>query len=292
MFWKGKILKILANLKITMKIFIYRKGALGDTLSFLPLLFSLKRTYTSIYFAGNYLYRTIFYDLDFIKFIDADSKIVFDCIYNLHHFHFQDVERFIFFTNDNLEDSHNRQFFKALPEKSWFYKYPFDCLNLDFNSVYITMPVNYFSEFESLIKSKYVIIHPGSGGLRKVWPLEYFFEVENYLYDYGIKCIYLLGENEERYLPMMKKKLFFHNLSFKKIIFLLTYAITYVGCDSGISHLAGILNVPGLALFGPSSEIIYKPWGKIKVIKSKTNIIEDIKPDKVIKELGGILEDR
>jgi len=275
-----------------MKIFIYRKGALGDTLSFLPLLFSLKQRYTYIYFAGNYLYRTIFQDMDFIKFVDADSKIVFDCIYNRHHFYFQDVERFIFFTNDILEENQNRHLFKALPEKSWFYKYPFDCLNINFNNIYITMPVSYFSEFERLIESKYVIIHPGSGGLKKNWPLEYFFEVEQYLNDYGIKCIYLLGEAEEKYLPMMKNKLFFHNLSFKKIIFLLTYAITYVGCDSGISHLAGILNVPGLALFGPSSDVIYKPWGKMKVIKSKTNKIEDIKLNKVIKELGVMLENR
>jgi len=275
-----------------MSIFIYRKGALGDTLSFIPLLFLLKKTYSTIYFAGNYLYRAIFEDLDFIKFIDADSKIVFDCIYKRHHSYFQDVKRFVFFTNDILEESHNRYFFRALPEKSWFYKYPFECLNLDFNDIYITMPVNYYSEFEWLIKSRYVVIHPGSGGLKKIWPIEYFFEVEKYLDDYGIKCIYLLGEAEEKYLPLMKNKLFFYNLSFKKIIFLLIYAITYVGCDSGISHLAGILNVPGFALFGPSSKIIYRPWGKMKVIKSETNKIEDIKPDKVIKVLGGVLENR
>lgn len=276
-----------------MKIFIYRKGALGDTISFIPFLFKLKETYKLIYFAGNYLYRELFQDIDFIRFLDADSKDVFELINNRTPEFLKNLDRIVFFSNIILNDKINKiEKYEALPKNTWFYKHPFDCLKIPFNEVHLTLPISYFPEFQELVKKKYIIIHPGSGGLKKVWHIENFFEIEKYIKSSGFDCIYILGEAETRYLKKMGGRNFFYNLSLKKVCFLVTYALIYLGCDSGISHLAGVLNVPGIVLFGESSEKIYRPWGKIKVIKSLDNRIESIKPEVVIKQMEELLENR
>lgn len=73
---------------------------------------------------------------------------------------------------------------------------------------------------------------------------------------------------------------------------MLTYAIAYLGCDSGISHLAGICNTPGWALFGETSSELFRPWGNIQVINSPENKIENLQVHKVIEFIEGYLEDR
>ncbi|MCX7770597.1 MAG: hypothetical protein N2202_05885 [Proteobacteria bacterium] len=264
-----------------MNVFIYRKGALGDTVAFLPFLFRLRTFYKKIFFAGNYLFRDLFHDIDFIEFVDADSKGVFECLKGCIPKHFEGISKFYIFSN--LLDCNKKNFFyfKPLTEDTWFYKYPFDCLNMNFVPIPIFLPINYYEDLEGYILKKTIIIHPGSGGLKKVWPIENFFEFEELVKKYNFNCIYILGESEERLIDKMNGRKFLYNLPLKKVCFLLTYALAYLGCDSGITHLAGILNMRGLALFGPSNDQVYKPWGDIKVIKGKNGSLENIKPKDV-----------
>ena len=42
----------------------------------------------------------------------------------------------------------------------------------------------------------------------------------------------------------------------------------FIGSDSGLMHLAASTNCKTFALFGPTNEIVYGPWGEHKVIKS------------------------
>ena len=42
----------------------------------------------------------------------------------------------------------------------------------------------------------------------------------------------------------------------------------FIGSDSGLMHLAASTNCKTFALFGPTNEIVYGPWGDHKVIKS------------------------
>ena len=41
----------------------------------------------------------------------------------------------------------------------------------------------------------------------------------------------------------------------------LSHARLYIGNDSGLMHLAAAAGTPTLALFGPSDERLYGPWG-------------------------------
>lgn len=277
-----------------MDVFIYRKGALGDTVAYIPLLFQLKNYFRKIYFAGNYLYRELFQDIDFLEFLDADSKDIFDCLNGEIPSFLKNVSKFFIFSNVNKLKHDNFFYYEPIQNHTWFYKYPFDCLNIKFYEKPVFLPLKNYEDLNKVIDENFLLIHPGSGGSKKIWPLEYFFEFEEMMNMKGIKCIYLLGESEEKFIDKMKYKNFFYNLPLKKVCFLLTYALTYLGCDSGISHLAGVMNTKGIALFGPSSEKIYKPWGNIVVIKSKDQNISTIKPVDVINffEKGGIFENR
>lgn len=277
-----------------MDVFIYRKGALGDTVSFIPLLFQLRNFYKKVYFAGNYLYRDLFQDIDFLEFLDADSKDVFDCLNGNIPVCLKSVSKFFIFSNHIGCEYKNFFYYSPIQNHTWFYKYPFDCLNLNLSETQIFLPVNNYEDIRGFIDKNLLLIHPGSGGKKKVWPLEFFFEFEELISRRGFKCLYLLGESEEKLIERMKGKFFLYNLPLKKVCFLLTYAVTYLGCDSGISHLAGIMNVRGVALFGPSSEKIYKPWGNIKVLKSKDGNILSIHPVEVVNfyEKEGFFENR
>jgi ADP-heptose:LPS heptosyltransferase len=58
----------------------------------------------------------------------------------------------------------------------------------------------------------------------------------------------------------------------------------YLGNDSGITHLAALLGVPTLALFGASDPAVWHPVGKaVKVIAARS--LEDISIYTVIETL-------
>lgn len=255
------------------KIFIYRKGALGDTLSFIPFIYRLKDIYERVVFAGNYLYRGIFEDLDFVEYVDADSRETLNLLMGRKNGFSENTDEFFIFSKAPLGSNPKLRHFPPLPENGWFYEHPFKAVNMRFTEVPVYLPVTYCHElYEEIKGQKYFVFHPGSGGKDKIWPLENFLYLENLLNNCGYEVIYLLGEAEENYRDKMKGKRVCDNFSFKKLTFLLIYSSGFLGCDSGISHLAGLLNVSGWAVFGPSSPAVYRPWGNIKSVKANDKI--------------------
>jgi len=276
------------------KIFIYRKGALGDTLSFLPFLFALRKRYSSITFAGNYLYRQIFENIDFINFLDADSRDVLNILLN------DDVENETVFDEVLLFTKQfelgkaltKAKFFPPLPDNSWFYSHPFDCTGMSFKQEKIYLPVCYYEDIEKIVGSnRYAVFHTGSGGRSKRLPLNIFFQLEKFLKELDFEVIYLIGEAELELLNSLKNKKVLVNQPLNKVIFLMSRCFFYVGCDSGISHLAGVLNLCGVVIFGPSDPFIYKPWGELTVLKSKADF-SDVDYRQISKILGDEFEKR
>jgi ADP-heptose:LPS heptosyltransferase len=57
----------------------------------------------------------------------------------------------------------------------------------------------------------------------------------------------------------------------------LKYARLYIGNDTGYSQLAAAANIPTLALFGPSDDRIWRPWGEQVRIVRGARTFEEIR---------------
>jgi len=117
-----------------------------------------------------------------------------------------------------------------------------------------------------------VVIHPGSGGLKKCWHLDNFLAVAESLKSNGLEVLFLLGPAElDRYGKAIVKKIrsaapSLTGLSLIQVLGLLSCADAVIGNDSGIIHLAAGLGVRTFALFGPTDPSLYGPIGPNAVI--------------------------
>ncbi len=59
----------------------------------------------------------------------------------------------------------------------------------------------------------------------------------------------------------------------------------YLGNDSGITHLAAMLGVPTVAIFGPSDPAVWRPVGpSVEVIQERA--LEDVSVDVVMEAVN------
>ncbi len=114
-------------------------------------------------------------------------------------------------------------------------------------------------------------LHPGSGGMAKCWPLERYFELVRRLQaNFGIFVVLFTGEAERggieesvsRYVSQRKNVLHWADRDLLSAAALLRHCGSYIGNDSGFSHLAGLLGCSAIVLFGPTDPAIWKPLGR------------------------------
>ena len=112
-----------------------------------------------------------------------------------------------------------------------------------------------------------VVIAPGSGSAAKNWPVAHFVELATRLTDAGREVIFVTGEVEANTWSAQA----LHTLaaaapvrrprSLLDLHDLLASATTFIGNDSGPTHLAAMLGVATLALFGPTDPRVWHPIG-------------------------------
>ena len=123
------------------------------------------------------------------------------------------------------------------------------------------------------VEGEAVVVHPGSGGRGKCWPLKCYVEVGRLLRAaHGgegrlTPCI-LLGPVEvetwdESELAALRDE--FAVLccpEMDELVALLAAARAFVGNDAGPGHLAALLGTPSVTLFGPTSANVWHPLGR------------------------------
>ena len=118
------------------------------------------------------------------------------------------------------------------------------------------------------------VIAPGSGGLRKNWPLARFEEVADALRARGEDVVWLIGpaeEDNELAARMPAASVLWRGLSVTAVVARLAVSSGYVGNDSGISHLAAALGMPTVAVFGPTDPEVWAPRGaNVTVVAAPT----------------------
>jgi hypothetical protein len=140
-------------------------------------------------------------------------------------------------------------------------------------------------------------IHPGSGGASKCWPVERFAALITKLWQRHTPVLLLAGPAEETRLAELEQLMpsppdpsLWHrliNAPLLEVAQQLRSCRGYLGNDTGITHLAALLGVPTLALFGPSNPAIWQPQGPIVCILH-TSILGNLSEDVIMQRLESL----
>ena len=132
-------------------------------------------------------------------------------------------------------------------------------------------------------------VAPITNWKRKDWPLNnYMTLIKKLLNDEKnyFSSVILLGSKDEKYFcSQLKDSLDNANiynlagsLEILEIFELLKLCKFFIGNDSGLTHLAAASKTKTLALFGPSRDENYRPWGKnsyfIRTPESYSQLVE------------------
>ena len=120
------------------------------------------------------------------------------------------------------------------------------------------------------IEASKILIHPGSGSVRKRWPLDRFLELADMLEIRGLRPQFMCGPAETDLIAnIQSENRKVHH--FGELIELADWMKTaggYIGNDSGVSHLAGYLGLPSVVIFGPADPERWKPPGpKVQIVR-------------------------
>jgi len=116
-----------------------------------------------------------------------------------------------------------------------------------------------------------IAIHPGSGGNKKCWPLHHYEALIKMLArEPRFLVLVFSGPAEDRKTEYLlsglkmhtERIIHLHNEPLIRVASLIARSDFYLGNDSGISHLAGILKCRGIVLFGPTDPELWRPLGE------------------------------
>ena len=120
-------------------------------------------------------------------------------------------------------------------------------------------------------QTRTVALHPGSGSIHKCWPVERFAEVISRLWQRNRAVLVLAGPAEQEQLSVLRILVnansrpgtceFLIDAPLITVAQRLRQCQCYIGNDSGLTHLAAMLGLPTLALFGPSNPVVWYPPG-------------------------------
>ena len=106
-----------------------------------------------------------------------------------------------------------------------------------------------------------MFLFPGAGHRSKEWPLVQFLALAARLQQHGLRPEFVLGPAEADRGVSIADYPVRWPMEPHLLAKTLLSARCVVGCDSGPMHLAGMYGVPGIVLFGPTSEKQWKPHG-------------------------------
>jgi len=147
--------------------------------------------------------------------------------------------------------------------------------------------------------ARQLVLHPGSGSERKNWPEAKWADLLQHLvHDTDLNLLLVGGEAEgERLqhlaaaLPPTRTKVA-QSLPLTDLARVIQASTAFIGHDSGISHLAAALGLPGIVLWGNTVEEIWRPpHDRITILKNPGGL-KMITVEEVMEKLNGVLGNR
>jgi heptosyltransferase III len=143
-------------------------------------------------------------------------------------------------------------------------------------------------------RRRLILLHPGSGGLHKCYPLEQYVRLCRLLTQRRMQPVMLLGPAEldrwgDRMSQLVRHCTLIVDPPLPLLMGLIRHAAGYIGNDSGPTHVAAATGVTTLALFGPTDPRIWRPLGpQVAVLRSQEHERGwcDLQPEDVVGQLG------
>jgi hypothetical protein len=138
------------------------------------------------------------------------------------------------------------------------------------------------------------VVHPGSGAAAKNWPVDRWAA---WMKQSGRPVRLVLGEVELEKMPAKAMAALESAAtevrkpaSLLELLEALQGASAYVGHDSGPTHLAAIIGLPTLALFGPTDPAVWSPLGpRVKTIRAEP--LDGLSPSVLGEAFSELMED-
>lgn len=106
---------------------------------------------------------------------------------------------------------------------------------------------------------RYCVLHLGASSLHKLWPADRWRAVRDWAEARGLQVVLSCGRGEEALLaavdPEGRRSELAGRLDLAQLWDLLRHAAFLVCPDTGVAHLARLVGVPTIALYGPGSPI-------------------------------------
>jgi ADP-heptose:LPS heptosyltransferase len=176
----------------------------------------------------------------------------------------QPMSRFFF---DRTAD-----FFKARPSEELFD----ECARLRLPPLMIKNALAPLGLRELEAGGKRLVVHPGSGGRAKRWPLPNFLEVVRRATARGVAGVLATGEAEEDLEPSLRDVTLpkgwsrLSRLPTDTLAGLLASSTHYIGNDSGPTHLAAACGARVLAFFRDENLPAWRPFGRSRVLSASS----------------------
>lgn len=112
-----------------------------------------------------------------------------------------------------------------------------------------------------------ILIHPGSGGRAKCWPLRCFLDVGRRLREQGSEVCFLVGPVEvERWSDAELEDIragfpLIQSPQPDELLSLVAAARALISNDAGPAHLAALVGTPTVTVFGSTSAAVWQPLG-------------------------------
>ncbi len=174
---------------------------------------------------------------------------------------------------ENIDEvSRNMAFVSAVVGKKCEAHFPTIDINLLDKSFTESLKKEY-----GLVDKKYCIIFPGAGASYRIWPLEKFATIADYISSKGITPVICGGsiseaELGEKIIEASKNRSAIVNLigktgfpSLSVITHLVNDSLFYFGSETGILHLAAAVNVPTISILGGGHFGRFFPYGDLSI---------------------------
>jgi heptosyltransferase-3 len=121
-------------------------------------------------------------------------------------------------------------------------------------------------DFRRDLPASLIAIHVGSGSERKNWPIKNWLQLGNELLGSKKSLFVISGEADEAQVAQLEREWKNQSVGFAKNVPLpqlaaLLEETTFIGHDSGISHLAAAAGAKCMLLFGPTDSAVWAPQG-------------------------------